>query len=200
RLIGTVPGVVPLAVAGLAGPGPGAGHLRAGEDGSSLAWRAPGSATFGPLAPVALDGDYLLEDGEDADKWLRVRVYVDDLPDGAAEAEVLIQDRYANGLGHDDVTAAEAAAGDQADWTLTLENVSAVRLERVVAWLVNTVAIEISADDVTYRRPTLEVEALGLGAVEPAGSIPLYVRRTVAAGAGPQPRLLNRLRLAFNGL
>lgn len=87
HLVGTIPGVTPLAAAGIGVPG--TGRLRSIGDGTLLQWRAPGSDTWGAAVQVESDAEYLLEDGVSADRWLRVYVSAAFLGP-PAEAEVRI--------------------------------------------------------------------------------------------------------------
>ena len=77
HLIGTIPGVIPLLAA--ARNGPGSAMLQSTGDGTYIQWRAPGSMTSGTAILCATDGNYLLRDGEDANKWLRVQVDASDI-------------------------------------------------------------------------------------------------------------------------
>lgn len=97
--VGAVFGTAILAAAGRNGPG--RATLRYSAAG--LQWRAPGSATFGTAVPVASDGDFLVEDGEDKSKWVRVRAKAAKLPAGLVEAGILLGDRFGNAIGGDDV-------------------------------------------------------------------------------------------------
>lgn len=197
-LVGTIRGVTPLAVAGLCGEG--TAKLRStGAPPRRFQFRAPGSSTWGEEVTVAATGEYLLEDGADRSKWIRVRVDLAWLPDGPAEANVFLRDRW-NELGPDDVTAAEAAAGSVDPLTLDLVNVSPNRLDGLRAWLVSgTVDLELSPDGSAWSAPTTEGAGISLGALAPSASVPLYVRRTITAGAPPATKVLNRLRLSWEG-
>lgn len=135
--VGTVDGVAVLRVAGANGPGTAViSYDGDGAGNSRLAWRAPGSVTFGTWVDVSVDGDYLLDDGEDPRKWARVTVYGDYLPAAAAQASVYLADVFNNAIGSDDVTAAEAAAGSVETRTVSVTNASSVRADDVRAWIV----------------------------------------------------------------
>jgi len=216
--VGTIPGVSVAAVA--ARNGPGVGRLK--SDGDKLAWQSPGSSEFGEPVTCAVDGSYLLEDGEDRDKWVRVQVYVSHLHPGHAAGRVALADRYAAGVGHDDVTAEEAAAGDLATYTLSLKNAGTAWLSNLRAWLgsVPTAGgwrdmfalmlgwhsggpagrLEISDDGATWVRPGSEDAALVLPDLGPSATDTLHVRRTVDGGASAAPDVLAFLHFAFNGL
>lgn len=196
RVAGTVPGVVPLLAAGRNGPGQ--GRLRTSAAGDALAWRAPGSATWGAWCSVPADGDYLLLDGDDLDCWLRVEVHTAYLV-GSAEAIVALADRWTNAVAQADVTAAEAAAGDVLEYALTLTNAGTQTLD-VVAWLdATTAALELSADGVSWSAPTDEASAVALGTLAPAATATLHLRRTIAAAADSDPDILNLIHLAALG-
>ena len=197
--VGTIPGVAVLAAAGRNGPG--VGRLRAMQDGTYLHWRAPGSATFGPATHCEADADVLIRDGEDTDKWVRARVALDYLVAGPVDGSVHLGDRFGNAVGHDNVTAAEALAGNVEAYTVDLANVSTLILSSVVAWLDAAVSgLEISDDGITYVSPTSEATGLSLADIPAGGSITFYLRRTVAATAASDPEVLNHICLAFDGL
>ena len=195
RLVGTLPGLVPLAVAGLNGPG--TGRLRSTGDGLTVQYRAPGSSTYGQAVTIAADGAYLLEDGENRSKWLRVQAYTSHMI-GPSEAEVRLLDRWEIGPAGDDVTASEAAAGDVATWSATIQNDSTDTVYGITAWLdSSTSGLEISDDGVTWVNPTSQAAGLDLGDLAAAGTTPLYFRRTISAGAPPDSDILAQVRLAF---
>ena len=197
--LGTIAGVAVLAVA--AKNGPGSGRLR--NVGGNLGWRAPGSATFGPDVNVTADGIWLLCDGEDVGCWIRVQVYFDNL--AGEEAEVLLRDRHSSGssddtIGSDDVSAAEASAGDIETFTVELRNDSQVILSQVIAWLdAATADLEISDDGAAWVSPTTEGAGLSLADIPAAGSITLHFRRTIGAASSSDPDVLNHIHLSFSG-
>ncbi len=199
-VIGAIHGVVPVAVAALGAPG--VAIIRAaGEAGNELAWQAPGSANFGPATVPTADGVYLLEDGDDPDKWLRVQVYTASLSGQPEQSTVYLTDRYANGPPYDDVTAAEAAAGDVATYTLTLTNDGTVTISQLVGWIDAAVTgLEISDDGAAWVAPTTEAAGLALADVAPASSVTLHCRRTIAGGAPVDADILTLLHLAYSGL
>lgn len=195
--VGAVPGLAVLAVAGRNGVG--VGILKVSGSGTGLAWKAPGSASFGHAQPITADGSFLLEDGDDSDKWIRVAAYTDYLSDG--EGVVYVQDKYNNEVGQDDVTAAEASAGDVTDFSISVHNDSHVILSQVKFWLDASVSgIEISDDDITYVSPTTEGTALAMADIPAGGSITLYVRRTIGAGASSDADILNILECKYSGI
>ncbi len=199
--MGTIPGVVPL----LAGARNGAGSafLRC-DGGSRLRFKAPASTKYGQPVSAPSDGVYLLRDGEDGDKFLRVQVHADHLPATAAAGRVLLGDVHNNGIGSDDVDAAEASAGDVEIFSLTVFNQSRFTMHRLRVWIVENLAgLELSLDQASWYKPDSEThvdvveiaETLGCGEYEE-----LYVRRTIAAGSLPDPGVVNALRFAFDGL
>jgi len=197
--VGTVPGVVIAAVA--ARNGEGTGRLRC--DGDELQWQAPGSSTWGDVQFVDAvnDAEYLLEDGEDRNKWIRVDVYPDYLPDGAAEVGVTLTDVRENGISNDDVTASEAAAGDVTTHTVTVENVGTVTLSQIQVWLASGVTgLEISDDGSTWVSPASEASALALPDLAAGDTDTLHLRRTISASADSDAGVVNHLGLSFCGL
>lgn len=200
-VVGTIPGVVPLAAAGKNGPG--TARLRSYDDGTRIAWRAPGSNTYGVAVPVPADGAYLLEDGGDRNKFLRVQVYTAHLV-GPTEGRVLLGDRFNNIPAGADFTAGQASAGATVKVELTLKNESALTITQIVAWLDAATddppTWAISDDDVSYVSPTTEGTGLKLDDMAPASTQTLYTRKVVAASTSSVADALEHLHLAFNGL
>jgi len=197
--VGTIPGVVVEAVA--AGCGPGAARLRSSADGTRLAFKAPGSAAWGLDCVADVDTTWFLQDGEDPDKWARVARYGDYMNTGPAEGRVLLDDVFNNAVAYDDVTAAEALAGDVATYTITLANDSLHRFSKLVAWLDAAVTgLEISDDGITWVSPVTEAAGLALDDIAPGGTDTLHARRTIGAAADSDTDVLNHLHFAFNGL
>jgi hypothetical protein len=201
--VGTLPGVVVLAAAGRNGPG--VGMLRASGNGTYLSWRAPGSDRFGSTVICTTDGSsYLLEDGKHLDKWLRVKVHSDYLNPGSADARVYLADVYNNGVGHDDLSAGEATAGNVEDYTITMANDNPMDVLNVRAWLEAETSwkVEISDDDIAYISPTAEhhVDTLARARIAAGATATLYLRRTIIAGAGSDPGVLNHLQFAFDSI
>jgi len=195
-VVGAIPGVVVLAAGGANGPG--VGWLSLSSYG--LSWRAPESSSFGSPQLFSEDGTYLLEDGEDAGKWVRVQVYTDYLP-ATADALVYLEDRY-NDLGPADVAAAQASAGQTVDTGYQLANVTPMTIVGIKLWIDPAVSsLSVSSDGITYYTPTSESDphVLSWSIVGAGGSVNVYVRRTIGAGAGPDPKVLNALHFSWTG-
>ena len=196
-LVGTIPGVVPLLAA--ARNGPGVGRLQSEDDGTWLSWRAPGSATFGPAVHCSPDGTYLLRDGDDWDKWLRVAVYSAHLKPSAT-ADVSLGDCYSGGGAGADVTAEEAAAGNVSTREVTVRNASTGPIVNVRIWTDPTHdgRTEVSLNNIDWSTPTTELSAVRIIEVAAAATATLYVRRTVAVGQAADPRELVHLNFSFD--
>lgn len=200
KAVGTLPGIVVNAAGGRNGPG--AGLMRY-YDGGKVAWRAPGSGVFGPQVDVSGGGSFVVEDGSDKNKFLRITSYASFLPAGPAAAQVLLQEEYNDGIGGDEVSAAEASAGSIEIWIVELLNAGTLGLSNLRAWLdASTAGLEISWDGASWVAPNSETHADVL--IEPnlaaAASKNLHVRRTIGAGAAADPAILNLLQFAWNGL
>lgn len=197
--IGAIPGVRIAHAA--ARNGPGTGRLRSTGDGRSLSWMAPGSSAWGAAVPVG-DGMAMLEDGEDRDKFVRVETYADYLVTAAPqETTVLLADVWNNDIGSDDLSAAEATAGDVETYTVTLTNQSGLAITRLKCWLdAATADLEISDDGAAWVAPTGEGSALALADLIPGATDTLHVRRTIGAASHSDPDILNLLHFSFEGL
>ena len=197
--VGVLDGVRVLAAAGANGPG--MGRLIATADGDRIAWQAPGSDTAGDAIQAAADGSYLLEDGEDAAKWLRVQVYSTYRPEGSGAARVYLGDAFNNALAGADVSAGEASAGDVFPWTIILTNAGLATLSQLKIWLDAAVTrIAIADDGATWVTPTTEAAALALPDLVPGGTDTLHIRRTVAASTPFDPSELVHLHYSFQGI
>lgn len=197
--VGTIPGVVVLAVAGKNGTG--FGRLRSHGNGTKLSWTAPGASTPGAQVTAGSDGEYLLED-TDSDKWIRVQAYAAFMISGPQSQRVHLRDRYNNGVGHDDVTAAEASAGDTTDYTLTIANDSPMDALNVLFWLDASVSdLSISDDGVTYYTPTSEGhgDVIDLGTIASGSTDTLFLRRTIASSSSSDAKILNLVEFAWDG-
>lgn len=201
-VVGTISGAVVRAAAQRNGLG--VGRLIAGLDAvteePTLSWQAPGSSTPGAAQIVVYQNDYLLEDGEDTSKWVRVEVYPGFLAT-SGEARVFFKDGY-NFLGPQDVGAGDAAVGQVVDTTYQLENVSTHLVTTVKLWIDAAVTgIEVSTDGITFVAPTSEVHAdvLVWASIAAGASVDVTVRRTTAASAAADPARLNVLHFAWTG-
>lgn len=178
--LGTIDGVKILVAAAMNGPG--TGRLRSQGDGTLISWRAPGSTLFGTAVPCAVDGTYLLEDGSDRSKWVRVQVFATYLVTRATAAQVTLTERFGVGLADDDVTAAEASAGNTETYELVMSNDSPHALRDVKVWIDATVVdLEISDDGAAWVSPTTEAAALSFPDLPAGGTDTLHVRRTIGA-------------------
>lgn len=197
--VGTIPGVAITAAAGRNGPG--VGYIRSTDDGTLLSWKAPGSRQYGDACRVQADCTGILEDGDDPEKWVRISVDYDWLQPSPSEARVYLRDLYENGVSHDDVTAGEAAAGDVADYTLTLTNDSGHGMSQVKAWSAPEIStLTISDDGVAYVVRNDETNPLALADIPAGGSISFYCRRTVSAGASADTGVLSHLHFRWEGM
>jgi hypothetical protein len=196
RIVGTLPGCVPVYAAGRNGPG--LGRLRYDADG--LAWRAPGSGLFGTPVPIADDGTCVLYDGADGDKYVRLAVHADYLgPPG--ERQVLLSDLYHSDVGGKDVSALNASAGTGVIEFLDLEVIAGVvDVENVRIWLDPAAdpRVDLSLDQAIWSAPTVEGDGLYVARIAAGDSIGLSVRRTIAPGTTSTPKQLVHVFVAFD--
>jgi hypothetical protein len=196
--VGAAPGVA--AIMPGARNGPGTGWLRTSGAGNVLAWRAPGSATYGQEVTCDADGQYVLGDGEDVDKFVRVQVWQNWL-NRPGEFPIHLRDVYNNSVALDDVTAAEAAAGKVDVWTIGLRNAGQEPLENVRMWLdpAGDANMALSLDGETWSQATTESAGLWVGPLlAPNGTAPVWLRRTIAAGAASTPKRLVHFHVSFD--
>lgn len=197
RAVGSIAGVVVLVAS--ANNGPGVGQILV-STGGLIAWQAPGSLSPGVPQPCSADGTYMLEDGADRAKWIRISVTAAWLAEGGA-APVYITDSF-NAFGPDDVSAANALAGITESITFALKNMTPLVINTVRAWLDPAVAhVTISSDGTNYYDPTSETDAhvLAWATIAPGAAVNLYLRRTIAAASASNPEVLNLMQLAWNG-
>lgn len=191
----TIPGVYISAIA--AANGIGTAHIKG--DGSNIQWKAPGSSVFGvPVSCTVSSSEYLLEDGDDRKKWVRIIASTSYFADVMVEGKVLTRDMWANAISHDDVTSGEASAGDVVTHQVNMDNDSPKTLSGLVVWLDAAVSdLEISEDNAAFSSPTTEATALSFPDLAAAGSDILYVKRTITAGASADPDVLNHLHFRY---
>jgi hypothetical protein len=196
RDVSGLSGVVVLACA--ARNGPGVGILTA-SPGAMISWQGPGG-TAGDPQLCSPDGAYLLLDGADPSKWVRIQVYSSYLP-ATGQGRVFMADVY-NNFGPSDSTAAESLMGQTITTTYGLNNVSPMQINNIKVWLdPATSGLEISRNNVTFVTPTSESDpsALTQPSLNPTDQIPIYVRRTIAAASVSDPKILNVLQFAWDG-
>jgi len=197
--VGTLHGIAVRQVSAACGEG--VGVLSSDRDGEFIAWKAPGSSAAGTAIDVSDGGQFLLNDGEDSSKWIRIEVYPAFLIASSQTGEVTLSHVYNNAIASDNVSAAEASAGDVETWTVTLQNDSTVALAAVTVWLdASTSGIEISHDGSTWVNPTSEGSGLNLGNLSASGTVTLHFRRTISAGASHDPDVTTLLHYAFSGI
>jgi len=205
RAVGTIPGVVVLAAAGRNGPG--AGQLRSYGDGALLSWRAPGSSFEGAPVTCAADGEYLLEDGAEANKWLRVHVYRAHLC-GPSQASVLLEDLYNNAIAITDIDGLAAEIGSDDEQWVDLHNINSVTLGNVRAWIDpdyswdGTDGLQIRKSGGAWKAPNAEdhPDVLIWDSLGPGQTVRLEGLRQYAAEAESDPGILARLHFGFDGI
>jgi hypothetical protein len=174
KCVGTIPGVAPIAAAGLCGGGIAA--IASHNDGMDLCFRAPDSGTFGALVRCDSDGDYMLEDGEDKNKWLRIKSRAAFLSPTPQQARVFLKIE-------DGEMVTEKAPSTVTSLNLQLQNVSSQTLENVRVWCptpdttFNLTGLDVAAAD---EASSLLVGALAVGGVKDLG-----MKLTVLVGADP---------------
>lgn len=180
--------------------GPGTGRLR--TDGTKLSWKAPGSSTFGEVVNCDTDGDYLLEDGEDTNKCIRIQIFLDELPSGINEVCVYLRDTYWIGSALGNVSASEAENGEIDDSAFALYAASPVDLLDVKCWLdSDTEYLTISKDDIDYYAPDSEghADVLAWAKIESGSTEYLYIKRTIPPSTTFDPFVLNQIHFAWTG-
>lgn len=197
RTVGTIAGCVVAACAARNGEGYG---ILTAAPGGFLSWQAPGSATAGTPTQATADGTYLLEDGEDASKWISVTVSIDYLP-SAAQGRVYIADSF-NAIGIADVAAADASAGLVSNATLTLYNATGFSVTNIKLWLEDITGLEVSSDNVTFYAPTSEADShvITYASLAAGASVNLYVRRTISPSTASNAAILNHIVYTWTGV
>jgi hypothetical protein len=198
HVVNTLPGVLITFASPLNGEG--SGSLKAsGTLGDQLSWRAPGSSAYGSAVNCSVDGSYLLEDGANAGKFVRVTVYTHYLST-SGEANVYLQDYYNNEIAHDNITAAEAAGGVDENWNFEINNVGKKGISQLKFWVTSNADIYISNDGAGWVQPASESDPLALvyGNIPKGGVSTLYVRRNISGGKAYNPNVLTQLNCSFS--
>jgi len=197
KTVGTLAGIVVLCAA--ARNGPGLGFLESTPDG--ITWTAPGSSTPGQPQDAWAGGTFLIEDGEDASKWLRVQTYAGYLPTSSAQ-QITILDAY-NALGPTDVSAANASAGITETNQYQLKNVSANTITSVLLWIdAAVIDISVSQDGTNYYTPTSNVDAhvMSWASIASGATVTLWVKRIIPSSSTFDPSILNLFQYQWNGI
>jgi hypothetical protein len=206
REAGAVPGVVVLSASARNGPGTGLLTLNFG----SLTWQSPGSSTPGLAQGVSSGPDgsiYLVEDGVDLSKFVRVQVYPAYLPD-IASALISLADLY-NAMGTTgpgDVAASDASAGLVTITQYTLFNATNNPVKTINLWLDNTASgfgqLTVSNDGTNYFAPTSQGDpnVLAWGSIAAGGNVSVWVKRTVPAASASNPKILDVLQWAWTAI
>lgn len=200
--VGTLEGVALLFASGRILPG--TGFIRSYDDGTLLAWKEPGASAYGAQVDCSAGGIFRLLGGDDADAFVRVHVVPSYLSPGPNEARVMLQDVYNNAVATDDVSAAEAAAGDVETWTIEIRNRHPIWLaaKRLKVWLrLGVTGIEISTDGADWRTPYSEIspEVLEYATVAGGQAATVHFRRTIQAGESSDPDVLSWFEWSFYG-
>lgn len=177
RAVGTIPGVTVIAAAGLCGEGIAA--LASHNDGFDLCFRAPGSAIFGEQVRCAVDGDYLLEDGEDRNLWARVRVRTAFMAPTPQQARVFLKFQPGYMLNADKAPSTLYTA-----LSLLLKNQAVYRVDNVRVWspTPNT-TFNLGSGDTAAPD---EASSLLVGSISAGATRALNMKLTTGASASPR--------------
>jgi hypothetical protein len=192
-VLGTLAGVAFADMGGRNGPG--RAVLRCDGQGR-LAWRAPGSSTFGTPVECSAGGKFVLRDGLDGDKWVEVDVATGYLPAAPREALIELRERFNNAVVGGDVSSSQAAAGNVSTWTFDLKNRSATATPEVTLWLDIYTAqrYQISDDGSNWVAPLTQTSGLVVN-LSAGGTATIHVRRTITAGQPASPG--KRVRIKY---
>jgi len=196
---GGLPGVALDAVAGRNGPG--RGYLKLSPAGTSLSWCPPGR-TFGTAVDVSAGGTFTLG-GTDPDRWVTVTVTAAQLSAGPLIQRIMLTDAIDTALCSADITAAQAAAGNTADWSILVKNESGATMNNLTVWVpaaCEDIEIRKSAGDswVTPRGDLPAQAAFGTVNLAADATQAVYVQRTIAAGQAAHPARPIVLRCAWD--
>lgn len=198
-IVGAVPGVWVTHVA--AKNGAGSGRLRTWGDGSEISWQAPGSSSAGRRKFIDQDAEYLLTDGDDPGKFIRIQVKPSFLASGPTASRVYLSRLFGSGVADDDVTSAEASAGITETYQITFENKSNAMVNNLVFWIdAATDDLEISDDGAAWVSPTTEATGLAFPQLAQGATDILHVRRTIGAASASDAGVLNDLHCRFDGI
>ena len=121
------------------------------------------------------------------------------------ESAVLFFDVFNNGIGYDDVSAAEALSGDITSWEVQLYNQSDYILSWIYLWIDTAVNyIKISDDDSIWVQPIgiprqKPADALLIPNAAPGGTSSFYMQRTIPAATAARRRVTNIIHWKYSG-
>ena len=194
--VGTLPGLIITNARHRNGEGK--GFLRFKSDGTLASWKAPGSLQYGAWVNVSALGEYLLEDGEDPNKSVRVEtVSAAHLPASAQEVPVYLESTHGGDRPFfGDVL--DGQAGEVVVVTRQLFNHGRSVMSNLVVWIdpaSSYLEIDVGGG---YSSPTTEETALLIGTLLPLNSTLFDVRRTIPALTGPEPELVMELHFRWD--
>src|SRR3990172_8249572 len=179
--------------------GRGRGQLQAEDDGKLLSWKAPRSTKFGPGVRISADGQYLLEDGDDPNQCLKMKVTYAYLPSTPMVQPVYLQDVPNVYLSN--IAASQAAAGNTVTLQYFMANSGTSLVHNVRVWIdAQTPYLSISDDNVIFVTPKTEAEALLMGILSGGANKNLWVKRTIPAGSEADGRVRAWLRASWDGV
>lgn len=182
---------------------------------SAITWTPPGG-TAGTAVTIA-NGETLLVEGADTDKYVRIgRTSATDL---TGEEVVHCLDQFNGAVGFDNVTSAEASAGDVEYRAIFLENVGSTTMDNVTVWLesaatlaiakeapnpaaggpIQTIADEDTAPGgVAWVTGTSQGTGVVIGTLLAGRSYGLWIRRTIVGSAVASIKETNELHYSFD--
>lgn len=189
-------GVVIQEAAGRNTPGQGTLTLNNG----SMSWQADNSTTNGTAASVGAGGVFVLEDGADISRWIRVQTLATYLPT-AAQATVATADSY-NPVGLGDVVAAMAATGGTLTTEFTIKNVGTASLTGGLLWIDTTgsgaTVLTVSTDGTNFYAPSSATDSHAMTfSLAASSSANLWLKRIIAASTPASPAQLNILQASW---
>lgn len=186
--------------------GRGTGRMKyttAGNGQGLLSYKAPGSNNFSAFQAVThlLDGQsWVLNDGSDPNKWLRVRIDVSELPAQSREERISFELRHGSVV--DTLLGTDATVPDSDSGTVWLQNISGLYIFNVRSWLqpFSLYAIRKSAPD-AFVTVTTEATSIQIAdQVAPAAVFSMQWTRTIPGGAFGQYFLEGHMNLRWDSL
>ena len=159
------------------------------------------------------NGDSIIIEGADAEKYLRVTRMSTDSLMGTTTLQMF--DSVNNAVGFDNVTGVEEDAGDTEYRAIALYNAGAFEITNVKAWLgasgpaigyespssdaIQTIANEGTAPSgISWNTGTTAGAGLAIGPIAAGQWVGLWIKRPIAAGVGASVSVLQHLRFSFD--
>jgi len=143
------------------------------------------------------DGEYLLEDGEDIGRFLRIEAVQSFLKPQAMASRVYLKEVYLNGFAQQDVTA-HPTTFQFVVYSVTMKNYSPHTLKKLLIWVDPDSDVSISSTALgPWSNPKTEAAGTSFPDLVSGGTDLLYLRVGVSAASNAYAKILNHIHARY---